>query len=125
RRQRARVEAGGRLRRIPGPELLDDRLRVDACPGIGGELLHRRRAAEPFRGRAELVEQLVVRVALPDRRLEPRQLLGIDPRERVEATLPGHANNGRSSWRNRKYARASSNDGVRPRYETATACRSG
>ena len=60
RQEAAREEAGRPLRRVPRPEVLDDRLRMNACVRVLRELAHRRRAAEP-RGRLpELVEDLVV-----------------------------------------------------------------
>ena len=58
-----RREPGRALRGVPRAEVLDDGLRVDARIGVRRELPHRRRAAEPIGRRAELGEDLVVRVA--------------------------------------------------------------
>ena len=58
-----REESGRALRRVPGAEVLDHRLRMHSRLGILRELTHRRRASEPFCGGAKLLEDLVVRVA--------------------------------------------------------------
>ena len=58
-----RGQACGALRGVPGAEVLDHRLRVHRRLGVGRELAHRRRAPESHRGRLELGENLVVRVA--------------------------------------------------------------
>src|SRR5207244_3148176 len=62
-----------------------------------------------------LLEELLGRVTPADRRLERRELRRVDLGDRVElATLLRHANNGRSTWRNRKYARVSRAAGQTP-----------
>ena len=61
-RNRRGDEARRPLRRVPGPEVLDDRLRVHARLRVPRELAHRRRSPEPLRSCAELVEDLLVRV---------------------------------------------------------------
>ena len=63
-------EAGLSLSRVPAAEVLDDRLRVNGRVRVCRELAHGRRAAEPFGRRAQLVEDLIVRVPLPDSGLE-------------------------------------------------------
>ena len=63
REEAARKEARSPLRGVPGPEVLDDRLRVDARLRVLRELAHRRRASEPLGRGAQLLEDLVVRVA--------------------------------------------------------------
>src|SRR3954449_4321510 len=88
---------------------------MDVRPCVRRELLHRRRAAEPLRRGAQLVEQLLVRVPPPDRRPEGGELLGVDAGDGGEPPLLPPGKNARSRWGNRKYARASSTDGVRPR----------
>ena len=45
-------------------------------PGVGGELLHRRRPAEPLGAERELVEDLLVGIPASDPRLERRERLG-------------------------------------------------
>src|SRR5207302_6449322 len=53
---------------------------------------HRRRASEPFGGGPKLVEDLLVRVALADSRLEGLERVAVDVGNRaVRGLLPGHA----------------------------------
>ena len=78
-----RGERPGRpLRRIPGAEVLDHRLRVDAGLRIGRELAHRRRAAEPRRRRAQLLQDLVVGIAAPQAGAKRRESGLVDAGER-------------------------------------------
>ena len=88
------------LRVVPTPEVLDDRLRVHGRGRVLLELAHRRRAPQAFSGRAELVEDLLVRVALADPSLELGQGLGIDAREGrpLGRAFPGHGKKNRSEW---------------------------
>ncbi len=58
---------------------------------VGGKLAHRRRAAEPVRARAQLLEDLLVGVAPSDSSAKLRESCLVDPGEgRVPATGPGH-----------------------------------
>src|SRR3954464_8820983 len=66
----ARDEAGRALRFVPAPEVLDHRLWMDGRLGVAGELPHRRRALQPPGAGSQLVEDLLVRVALADPGLE-------------------------------------------------------
>src|SRR5207302_7556999 len=59
----------GTLGLVPAAEVLDHRLRVDGRLRIRRELAHRRRAPQPIRARPELLENLLVGVALADARL--------------------------------------------------------
>src|SRR5205085_1060660 len=70
RREPARDEPGLALRGVPAAEVLDHRLGMDGRLGVGGELPHRRRPAEPLRTRAQLGEDLLVGVPLADPGLE-------------------------------------------------------
>src|SRR5580692_3806665 len=65
-RETAWHQAGCALGRVPGAEVLDRRLRMDVRLWVGGELLHRRRAAKAACRRAQLVEDLLVGVALAE-----------------------------------------------------------
>ena len=78
RQEPAREEPGRALGRVPRAEVLDDGLRVDARPGILRELAHRRRPTEPLGGRAELLEDLLVRVAAAQAGAEGRELGLVD-----------------------------------------------
>ena len=71
-------EPGGTLRRVPGAEVLDDRLRVNACRWILCELSHRRRSPQALRCASELVQDLVVRVAPPHSSAKRGQLGLVD-----------------------------------------------
>jgi hypothetical protein len=53
-------EACRALRRVPGPEVLDDRLWMNSCLGVLRELTHRRGAPESLCGGAKLLEDLGV-----------------------------------------------------------------
>jgi hypothetical protein len=68
RQEPPREEAGSALGRIPGPEVLDDGLRVNARAGILGELTHRGRPPHPLRGCTQLLEDLLVGVAASETR---------------------------------------------------------
>ena len=77
------------LRRVPGAEVLDHRLRVHLRLRVGRELLHRRRAAEALRGGPQLLEDLLVRVTPPDPRLElGERLPDRSPSLRDKASAP-------------------------------------
>ena len=65
--------------------MLDHRLRVHLRLGVGGELAHRRRAAEPLCARAQLLEDLLVRVAPPDPGAELGEGRLVDPGEQPDA----------------------------------------
>jgi hypothetical protein len=58
--------------------VLDHGLWVNASLRVLRELAHRRRSPEPFRGRSELLEDLIVRVAAPHARPEGRELGLVD-----------------------------------------------
>ena len=70
RREPARHEPGRALGGVPAAEVLDHGLRMDRRLRVGRELPHRRRAPEPLGARLQLLEDLLVRVALADARLE-------------------------------------------------------
>ena len=71
--------------------------------------------------RAELGEDLLVGVALPDRGLERRELGRVDPPDRVVA-WPAHTSNGRACCANRKCARVGARCGGRyPQHDAARA----
>jgi len=98
-REAAWHEARSALRLVPAPEVLDNGLRVDRAAGILLELPHRRRALEPLCAAGELREDLLVRVAPANSRLELGQRLPVDARERAErGRFPGHGNNNRAHW---------------------------
>src|SRR5262245_20609933 len=73
------VQAGSALRRVPGAEVLDDRLRVDPRVGVVRELAHGRRAPEALRGRTELLQDLLVRVPAPQSGTKRSELRLVDP----------------------------------------------
>ena len=78
RREAARDKPCVALGRVPAAEVLDHRLRMDGRERVRRELPHRRRAAEPVGARLQLVEDLLVRVALAQPRLELGQSGGVD-----------------------------------------------
>ena len=61
----SRKQARSALGRVPGPEVLDDGLRMDACVRILRELPHCRRPPQPLGGRTELREDLLVGIPPP------------------------------------------------------------
>ena len=61
--------------------MLDRRLRMHVRLRVGGELLHGRRAAEAVGRRAQLLEDLLVGVALAQPRLEVGERRRIDLRD--------------------------------------------
>src|SRR5919198_5712823 len=63
---------------VPAAEVLDYRLRVHGRRSVGGELAHRRRAAQSLGTAPKLVQDLRVAVALADPGLEGRESLRID-----------------------------------------------
>jgi hypothetical protein len=70
RRETAWRKAREALTRVPAPEPLDDRLRMDARANVGGELAHGRRPPQPLGARPQFGEDVVVREAPPQARLE-------------------------------------------------------
>src|SRR6266849_4519631 len=86
--------------------MLDHRLRMDGRLQVGRELAHRRRAAEPFGGRFQLREDLLVGVALTQARLELGQCDRVDLPQRPRGLFTGHVKKDRASWRKRKSALA-------------------
>ncbi len=79
REKASREEARGPLGGIPRPEVLDDGLRMDARVRVARELAHRRRPPEPFGRRAELGEDVLVRVAATQPGPKRRELGLVDP----------------------------------------------
>jgi hypothetical protein len=79
------------LCRVPTAEVLDHRLRMHGRLGVRCELPHRRRAPKALGAGRELREDLLVRVALADTRLERRQRFRIDACHRRVAAGPSHA----------------------------------
>jgi len=69
--------------------VLDHGLRVHLRLYVRSELLHRRRAPESLRRRAQLLEDLGIRVAAPNPGLELGERRWIDLRDRA-IRLPGH-----------------------------------
>ena len=76
-----REEPRGPLGGVPGPEVLDDGLRMDARLRVVRELAHRRRAAEPLGRGAQLLENLLVRVAPAQARSKRGELTLVDAHE--------------------------------------------
>src|SRR5205823_5476104 len=95
-----RDEPGLALRVVPAPEVLDDRLRMDSRRRVLLELAHGRRAPQPLGRAAQLLEDLLVRIALADPSLELGQGGGIDARESRlgHRAFPGHGKKNRSEW---------------------------
>ena len=92
-RRQPRRPLGG----VPRAEVLDHRLRMHLRLGVGGELAHRRRAAEPLCARPELLEDLLVGVAPPDPGTELGEGSLVDPGDsRMAAPGPGHCNYSRA-----------------------------
>ena len=94
------IRPGRALGGVPRAEVLDHRLRVHPRLRVGGELLHRRRAAEPRppsraarRGSAR--PSSGVRIA----GLELRERRRVDLRDRPIAASAAITNNGRSGWK--------------------------
>jgi hypothetical protein len=71
-------EACSALRRVPGAEVLDDRLWVHSRLGVLRELSHRRRVPKPLCGCPKLLEDLDVRVATPQAGTERGELRLVD-----------------------------------------------
>ena len=94
-----RHQSGETFGPVPAAEMLDHRLRVHRRLLVGGELAHGRRPSESLRARAELGQDLLVRVPLADSGLECRERLGIDARKRPIG-LTGHAISVERSERN-------------------------
>ena len=91
RREAARHEAGGPLRRVPAAEVGDHRLRMHRRVRVGRELAHGRRAAQTLGGALQLGDDLLVAVAAAQPGLERLQRLGIDAIERANAAAGGHS----------------------------------
>ena len=91
RHEAPRHEPGRALGRVPGAEVLDHGLRMHLRPRVGGELAHRRRPAEPLGGRAQLGEDLLVRVAPPQTGLELGERRLVDPGRDAAPAWASHA----------------------------------
>jgi hypothetical protein len=77
--------------------VLDDGLRVDRRLRVGLELAHRRRAAQALRAGTQLLEDLLVRVALADSGLELGESSRINSSHSLRRpAFPGHAKKNRS-----------------------------
>ena len=88
---------------------------MDARLGVGRELAHRRRTAEPLRAGAQLLEDLLVRVALADSGLEGRERVGVDLGDRPVGRLTGHAKKDRVFWKERKCGLGAAEDATADR----------
>jgi hypothetical protein len=86
----ARDEAGEPLRAVPAAEVLDHGLRVHRRLRIGGELAHRRRAAQPHGAGGELAQDLIVGIPLADPSLEIGERLAVDVGDRAVDGLSRH-----------------------------------
>src|SRR5205814_7950314 len=91
---------------VPAAEVLDHRLRMDRRERVRRELAHRRGTAEPVGARLQLVEDLLVGVALAQPRLELGQSGGVDAAAGSWRRLAGHDNKDIGSWWICKSARA-------------------
>jgi len=74
----ARHQPGGPLGRIPASEVLDHRLRMDGGFCVGGELAHRGRAPQSLCACLELVDDVLVAVALADSSLELGESVSVE-----------------------------------------------
>src|SRR5262249_21012993 len=96
RRETARNEPGGALGPVPGAEPLDHGLRMDGRQLVARKLAHRRRSPQALRAGAELVDDLLVRVALADASLKSCERLPVDPLNGSVRASTCHGNQNRA-----------------------------
>jgi hypothetical protein len=83
RQEAPRKQPGRALGGVPGPEVLDHGLWMDACLRVLRELAHGRRSPQALGGLAELLEDLLVAVAAAQPRSECGELRLVDARPRT------------------------------------------
>jgi len=89
-------QAGRSLGGVPAAEVLDDRLWVHRRLGVRGELAHRRGAPQSLRARLELLDDVLVAVALADPSLELGESVSVEGLEQLACGPSSHGNKDRA-----------------------------